>query len=348
METLWYWLLAFMLIMYVLLDGFDLGAGIIHLFVARDDRERRTVLSAIGPVWDGYEVWLIAAGGTLFFAFPAVYAASFSGFYLPLIIILWLLMLRGLGIEFRHQIDHPLWRAFWDAVFALGSIFLSIFFGAALGNIIRGVPLNKEGFFFEPLWTTFTVVPEGGILDWFTATLAAVSFSTLTVHGANFLAVKTEGEIQQRARGAARIALTGVVGFSIIAVIGTLTIRPGLWSNFTAFPAGFVLPFLGVLGLAGMVYYNRTRQDGRALISSLLFIAAMLASTAFGLFPALLPASTDPAFGLTAFNAAAKEYALGIGISWWLVGIVLALAYLTYLEITFRGKVKPPEAGEGY
>src|SRR5947209_15747327 len=152
MPTLWFILVAFMLIMYVLLDGFDLGAGIIHLFVARTNTERRIVLRAIGPVWDGNEVWLIAAGGTLFFTFPLLYASSFSGFYLPLIIVLWLLMGRGIAIELRSRFPNPVWTAFWDGVFALCSVLLAMFFGAALANVVRGVPLDAHGYFFEPLW----------------------------------------------------------------------------------------------------------------------------------------------------------------------------------------------------
>src|ERR671927_1852652 len=139
MPTLWFILVAFMLTMYVLLDGFDLGAGVIHLAAAKTDAERRTIIRAIGPVWDGNEVWLIAAGGTLFFTFPLLYASSFSGFYLPLFIVLWLLMLRGLSIELRGHIADLMWASFWDAVFFLGSSLLAIFFGAALGNVVRGV-----------------------------------------------------------------------------------------------------------------------------------------------------------------------------------------------------------------
>src|SRR5438552_13494434 len=134
MESLWFILVALMLTAYVVLDGFDLGAGIINLFVAKNHDERRLVLRAIGPVWDGNEVWLLAAGGALFFAFPLLYASSFSGFYLPLMVVLWLLMLRGIGIEFRNHINSPVWKPFWDAVFCGASFLLSIFFGAALGN----------------------------------------------------------------------------------------------------------------------------------------------------------------------------------------------------------------------
>src|SRR6266581_2488522 len=180
MPTLWFILVAFTLIMYVLLDGFDLGAGIIHLVAARTDSERRLILRAIGPVWDGNEVWLIAAGATLFFTFPLLYASSFSGFYLPLIMVLWLLMLRGIAIEMRSRIPSPVWSAFWDGVFFLGSALLAIFLGAALGNVIRGVPLNKDATFFEPLWTDFfnPFSPTPGILDWYTVLVGLTALST--------------------------------------------------------------------------------------------------------------------------------------------------------------------------
>jgi cytochrome d ubiquinol oxidase subunit II len=155
METLWFCLVAVMIALYVMLDGFDLGAGVVHLLVAKTEPERRQVIASIGPVWDGNEVWLLAAGGTLYFAFPLLYASSFSGFYLPLMMVLWLLILRGIGLELRNHVDAPLWKSFWDATFALGSTLLAIFFGAALGNVVRGVPLNHDGYFFLALWTNF-------------------------------------------------------------------------------------------------------------------------------------------------------------------------------------------------
>lgn len=220
MEILWFCLVAFMITMYAVLDGFDLGAGILHLLVAKTDGERRTILNAIGPVWDGNEVWLLAAGGTLYFAFPLLYASAFSGFYLPLMIVVWLLILRALGIEFRHQLHHHLWTTFWDAIFTIGSILLAIFFGAALGNVVRGVPLQGDGYFFAPLWTTFTIVPEPGILDWFTVIMGLVSLFTLTNHGANFLALKTEGTLHERACRAAGIAWWGTLLTSAAALAG--------------------------------------------------------------------------------------------------------------------------------
>ena len=205
MATIWFMIVAVMVAMYVLLDGFDIGAGAVHLLIAKNDKERRTVLRAIGPVWDGNEVWLLAAGGTLYFAFPLLYASSFSGFYLPLIIVLWLLMLRGIGIEFRSHLQDGLWTSAFDVIFSVASILLAIFFGAALGNVVRGVPLNADGYFFEPLWTNFRVGVNNGILDWFTVLTGVVALVTLVVHGSLYLATKTEGELNARARKVASV-----------------------------------------------------------------------------------------------------------------------------------------------
>src|SRR5262249_29174477 len=185
METFWFVIVAFVLTVYVILDGFDLGVGIIHHLAGKAEDERRLILRAIGPVWDGNEVWLVVAGGTLFFSFPVLYAISFSGFYLPLMMILWLLMLRAIGIELRGDLDNTLWRQFWDFVFAVASAMLAIFFGVALGNVIRGVPLNADKFFFEPLWTNFLPHGQTGILDWYTALTGGVAFVALAAHGAN-------------------------------------------------------------------------------------------------------------------------------------------------------------------
>src|SRR5512140_2268907 len=147
MGFIWFWLVAIMIVMYVLLDGFDLGVGILHPFIAKTESERNISIRSIGPVWDGNEVWLLAGGGTLYFAFPALYASSFSGFYLPLMVVLWLLILRGISIELRNHVDSAAWKPLWDVVFCFASALLAIFFGAALGNVVRGVPLNAQGEF---------------------------------------------------------------------------------------------------------------------------------------------------------------------------------------------------------
>jgi len=330
-----------MLIMYVILDGFDLGAGIIHLFAARNNQERRTILKAIGPVWDGNEVWLLAAGGVLFFAFPRLYASSFSGFYLPLIMVLWLLMLRGIGIEFRHHIHHPMWESFWDTIFSIASLLLVLFFGAALGNVVRGVPLDENGIFFEPLWTTFTVVPEAGILDWFTVLMGTVAIATLTTHGANFVVMKTEGLLAERARRISHRGALCTAALSVLAIISTFFVRPELWDRYLARPWGFLFPLLGMLALAGMHLFRSRGKDVYAFLSSALFIAGMGGATAFGMYPNVLPASTNSQYNLTIYNTSAGQYGLQVGLIWWLIGLVLTLAYFSYLFYSFRGKVKP-------
>src|ERR1035437_1925516 len=181
MGFVWFWLVAVMIVGYVVLDGFDLGVGVLHLFLVRNEAERQASLHSIGSVWDGNEVWLLAGGGTLYFAFPALYASSFSGFYLPLMMVLWLLILRGIAIEFRNHIQSLVWQPLWDAVFGGASALLAIFFGAALGNVVRGVPLDRSGDFFLPLWTDFTTGKDaGGILDWYTVLIAIAALATLT------------------------------------------------------------------------------------------------------------------------------------------------------------------------
>ncbi len=348
METFWFIALSFMLAMYVVLDGFDLGTGVIHLFAAKGDNQRRTVLNAIGPVWDGNEVWLLAAGGILFFAFPKLYASSFSGFYLPLMIVLWLLVGRAVGIELRKHIDNRLWKSFWDVVFSLSSLLLAVFFGAAMGNVIRGVPLQADGFFFEPLWTTFTVVPEAGILDWFTVLMGLVSLSVLTAHGANFISMKTHDELQLRARKYSSVANWAVLATSILALISVSAIKPEAWSNYSQHAWGYVFPFLGLAGMIGMISFRIRKNDTWAFLSSSAFIIGMLSATAFGLYPEVLPASTNPEYTLTIYNTKAGEYGLQIGLIWWVIGIMLTIGYFVYLFYSFRGKIRVTEETEGY
>ena len=184
MGFVWFWLVAIMIVAYVVLDGFDLGVGILHPFLARTDEDKQLMLRSIGPVWDGNEVWLLAGGGTLYFAFPLLYASAFSGFYLALMIVLWLLIMRGLGVELRMHMEIGVWRAFFDGLFFISGLLLAIFYGAALANVIRGVPLGEDSYFFLPLWTNWRVGPAPGILDWYTVIGGLVALAALSLHGA--------------------------------------------------------------------------------------------------------------------------------------------------------------------
>jgi cytochrome bd ubiquinol oxidase subunit II len=344
-ETLWFVFVALMIAMYVLLDGFDLGAGAIHLVAARDDRERRKIIRAIGPVWDGNEVWLIAGGGTLFFAFPVLYASSFSGFYLPLIIVLWLLMLRGLSIELRGHIGDPMWASFWDAVFFLGSSLLAVFFGAALGNVVRGVPLDADGYFFQPLWTDFNPFSETpGILDPYTVLIGLLALATLIVHGANFIAVKTDGDLNARSRTISRRFTYATVVLTVLATAFTFWVSPWMLDSFNERPYGYVLPLVAIAGLVGMVLFNLRNDDRAAFLSSGAYIIGMLTSTVFGVYPKVLPA-VDPANSLTIYNASASQYGMAVGLVWWSIGMVLAVVYFVIIYRLFRGKVSLEDEG---
>jgi len=334
-----------MIAMYAVLDGFDLGAGIIHLLVARSDLERRLVIRSIGPVWDGNEVWLIASGGVLFFAFPNVYAAAFSGFYLPLMIVLWLLILRGIAIEFRHHIESLVWQPFWDAVFAGASALLAIFFGAALGNVVRGVPLDREGFFFLPLWTDFTIGKEVGILDWYTVMFGLASFFALTVHGALWVAMKTEGALERRCRTVADTAWWAMLGMTVLVVLLSPWMRPHLASRYLGEPWGFVFPLATLAAMVGAKLLNRDSTGLEALLCSSLYVVGILVSAAFGIYPYLLPSNTDPALALTVSNSAASAYGLRVALTWFIPGILLVAIYFIVVYRNVAGKVHLGEDG---
>jgi len=345
MTTLWFALIALMIALYAIFDGFDLGAGILHLFIAKTEDERRTILQTIGPVWDGNEVWLIAAGGTIFFAFPTLYASSFSGFYLPLMLVLWLLILRGTGIEFRKHLSAQIWHHFFDVMFSLSSILLSIVFGEALGNVVRGVPLRVDGYFFEAFWTTFTITPNSGILDWYTVLLGLVSLATLANHGAHFITLKTTGELARRARNISTRLVWVIIALSTIAASATFAIHPQIAARFSDAPIGWIFILLGLGGIGGMLYYTPRKQDLAAFFSSAFFIGGMLASTAFGVYPILLRSSIDESFNLTIQNSAASNYGLGVGIIWWSIGMLFVTAYFVFIYRKFKGKVKLSEEG---
>src|SRR4051794_17920437 len=250
METIWFIVISLMLAVYVVLDGFDFGAGILHLFVARSDPERRTVLASIGPVWDGNEVWLLASGGVLVYAFPRAYSAGFSGFYMPLMMALWLLILRGISIEFRSHEENALWRSFWDGCLAFASCLMAVILGAALGNVIRGVPLDATGFFAGPLFTDFRPGPEPGVLDWYTVLIGVFALLTLAGHGALYLVWKTGGPVQERSRAAAGRLWIAVTLAGVAATFATSQVQPALYAALLTRPWSLLLVALFVAGLA--------------------------------------------------------------------------------------------------
>lgn len=343
METLWFWIVAAMLAAYATLDGFDLGAGIIYLFVARTDEERRAVLASIGPVWDGNEVWLIAGGAILFLAFPTLYASSFSGFYLPLMIVLWLLMLRGISLEFRNHLDSPVWAPGWDVVFAGASAALAVFYGAAIGNVIRGVPLDNSGYFFLPLWTNFRVGKEVGILDWFTIIVGLATLFAMGEHGALWVAMKTEGELETRCRRVAGLGWWAVLLFTALVATISPIVQPHLLDQVFNHPWGCVFPALAIASLFGMRHFNTSVTGKYAFVFSCMYMAGIAASTAFGVFPYVLPSTLNPSLSLTVYNSAAPLHSLEIGLAWFVPALILAVVYMFVVYRSFAGKVRHEE-----
>src|SRR5882757_77988 len=339
MVSLWYWIIVVTITAYVVLDGFDLGAGAIYLAIAKTDEERRRVLASIGPVWDGNEVWLLAAGGTLYFTFPQLYASSLSGFYLPLMMVLWLLILRGIGIEFRAHVQNQIWQTFFDLVFSGSSILLAVFFGVAIGNVVRGVPLDATGYFFEPLWTNFQLSAHPGILDWYTILIGALALVTLIAHGSLSVAVKTDEDLGRRARGVALLCWPLQFFLTCSSLVATYFIRPDLLANYQRHMIGLLVPIVVFASLAVMLWANPKGKEKLAFMASSLYITFMMGGAAFALYPVVLPAR-DPHYSLTIYNTAAGSHGLSVGLVWWALGFVLTTAYFVFLYRMFRGKVQ--------
>jgi len=348
MGFIWFWLVAVMIVGYVVLDGFDLGVGVLHLFLPRTEPERRAVLASIGPVWDGNEVWLLAGGGTLYFAFPLLYASAFSGFYLPLMIVLWLLILRGVSLELRNHIEVGVWRALLDGLFGLSSALLTIFFGAALANVLRGVPLQADGYFFLPLWTNWQPGVHPGILDWYTVIGGLVALVALTLHGALWLTIKTSGALAQRARNIVTPLWIVLVALTLVSLAATVAVRPVSLNNYFSYPATFIVPIGVVASLAGIFLFNRSPrnpQPVKAFLSSCLYLFFMLAGACWGLYPTLLPATTGADRDITLLSAISGPHTLAVGLGWWGFGMVLAVTYVIFVYSKFRGKVDLHSSG---
>ncbi len=347
MATVWFAIISLMLATYVVLDGFDFGVGILHLFITKTENERQTMFAAIGPVWDGNEVWLLATGGSLVFAFPRVYAAAFSGYYLALMMVLWLLILRGTSIEFRSHQENHLWRSFWDGVFAFSSCCLAIVLGAAFGTVIRGVPIDETGYFSGPLFTDFRIGTHPGILDWYTVLVGVFSLLTLAAHGATYLLYKTSGDIRDRSRKTASALWIAVVGVGALTTFSTWQVRPGLYLNLLKHPLGWFLIAITFGGLASVFASLRRKNEISPFVASSTFLVGILGATAAGLFPNILTSTVSPTFSMTVANSASGHHGLQVGLVWWTPALLLAIVYFTYLFRSFRGKVIVDEGGHG-
>ena len=330
MTTIWFMILAGLLIGYAVLDGFDLGAGALHLWLARTDDERRIVLNAIAPVWDGNEVWLIAWGAALFLVFPRAFAVVFSGFYLPLMITLWLLMGRGIAIEFRHHLSDPLWRAAWDLIFSISSLLLAVLYGVAVGNVLTGVPINDQGYF-------------QGLFDWmlnpYALLLGLFSVVILAAHGAAYLSLKAGGALQARARTFAVRLWPVLLALAVAVTLATFATQRQMLKNFMTAPVLLIVPLFAALFVFLMRRFFKRRDDGSAFLSSCGLICALLVSTAIGLYPYLLLSKPHLERSLTIANAGAAPGGLLVAALWMIPGVILLTIYQGFVYRMFKGKV---------
>ncbi|WP_452226177.1 cytochrome d ubiquinol oxidase subunit II [Lacinutrix cladophorae] len=357
MELFWYIVLMTMLAVYVILDGYDFGAGIIHLFFAKKEKDKKAITNAIGPFWDANEVWLIASGGVLFFAFPTLYASSFSGFYLPLMMILWLLIFRAIGLELRGQIHNKMWETIWDKAFGISSLLLALFFGVALGNVVRGVNLggvvdgvstHEAHYFFLPLWNpTFSPQAEQlGILDWFTVLLGVVGVVALTIHGANWIIFKTNSDLNEKLKRVVFNLNFVLFALVVISLLVWHVIEPKPFHNFLDKPWLWIFPIITFIGLFGLFKVKSFQKHGKGFLFSSLFLAGGLASTVASIFPKVLPSTNSINPDLTLYNVAAHEYGLSVGVYWFAIAVVLVAIYMVIQYRVFKGKMDDVGYGE--
>jgi len=329
LNTVWFLLIGVLLVGYAILDGFDLGVGVLHLF-AQDDHERRLYINAIGPVWDGNEVWLLTGGGAMFAAFPVVYATIFSGFYLAMMLLLVALIFRAVSMEFRGQVDHPGWRKVWDWTFGLGSLTAALLFGVALGNVFRGLPITADG----TLDVAFL-----SLLNPYSLLIGLVTLTVFTMHGAAFLALKTEGELRRRmARWTAGAWGVAVLLYAI-ATVATWQVSPFLMEGLASNPLLWLLVL--VLTAATITIPISVRSQGflRTFLASALMIASMIGLMGLGLYPRMAPSSIDPSYSLTIYNASSSPKTLTVMLVIALIGMPLVIGYTALIYRVFLGKV---------
>ncbi len=335
LQIIWFVLVVVLLVGYTVLDGFDLGSGFWHLFTKKDE-ERRTVFNAIGPFWDGNEVWLITGGGALFAAFPPVYATVFSGFYLALMLVLFGLIFRAVSIEFRSQEESPLWRKSWDVAFAVGSILPALLYGVAMGNLIRGIPLSEGGDYIGSFFA---------LLNPYSLLIGLVGLAMFIHQGATYLMMKTEGELEQRTFGWSKISVGVYCVLFLVGTIVTAITQPQVLTNYQSVPILYLLPVLSaaLILLSGM--YAWKKNGLLAFLTSSGSIVTIWLTVAAGMFPNFVPASNNPDFSLTLANSSSSEYTLSWMLAIALVGMPLVLGYTFWVYYTFRGKVS---GDEGY
>jgi cytochrome bd ubiquinol oxidase subunit II len=333
LNTIWFWLIAVLIIGYAILDGFDFGVGILSLF-GRDEKERRIHFNAIGPVWDGNEVWLITGGGALFAAFPVVYATVFSGFYLALMLLLVALIFRAVSFEFRNKVESSKWRRTWDYAFGFGSLLPAVLFGVSVGNILRGIPIDSNGNF---LGTFF------GLLNPYSLCVGLLSAVLFSMHGALYLATKSDGTLRDRCRQWATHLWMVYVLLYVLCTVWTWLASPFLFEKSTTNPMFYLFLIMLVGALVSLPVLMKSGKFSHAFTASSLAIAMMLGQMALSLYPRLVPSSVDLNYSLTIFNASSSPLTLQTMFVIALVGIPIVVAYSVFIHRVFRGKVEITE-----
>lgn len=356
MEIFWFIIISIILVIFFILDGYDFGVGIIHLFFAKKENDKKVIAKSAGLFWDSNEVWLVVAGGMLFMAFPTYYASVFSGFYLPLIMVLWLIILRAISLEFRSQFNAQMWKDMWDKIFGVSSLLLALFFGIALGNIVRGVNLGgvengiskyEAHYFFLPLWdSSFSpgnVHP--GVIDWFTLTIGLIAIIVLAIHGANWIILKTNSSINNKLKSVVFNLNIGLLVLTIFSLSIWYIVNPAHLKNFIDKPYLIIFPLIYLVGITGLFFVKKLQKDIHGFILSTLVIIGGITSSLASIFPVVLPSTNEVNESLTIYNTAAGEYSLSIALGWGIVGFILLFVYLVVQKRLLGGKIDDMDYG---
>ena len=330
LHTIWFLLIGVLFTGYAMLDGFDLGVGALHLFT-RDDTERRIMINAIGPVWDGNEVWLVTGGGALFAAFPNVYATVFSGFYLAFVLLLVSLIFRAVAIEFRSKQPMRWWRQMWDVGFSVGSIGSSLIIGVAMGNIAWGIPLDDRGEYLGKLF---------GLLRPYPLMLGVTTVAMFMMHGAIYALMKTEGSLHTKLRGWINNCIIFFIMCYAITTMATLLYVPHMAARVRANPWLFSIALVNMLAIANIPRSIHFGRDHRAFVSSCVAMIALMANFGLEMYPNLVLSNPNPENSLNIYNASSSDKTLGIMLNIAIIGIPVVLAYTVSIYWIFRGKVK--------
>lgn len=348
MIATWYGIVSFMLIVYVVLDGRNFGAGMLHWLVTRTPEERRQAIAAIGPLWSWHEVWLVGFGGVLVAVFPRLMASAFAGYYLALFLILWGLILRGISLEVGGHINDRLWQGFWDFVFVFANFLLAILFGAAAGNVARGVPLDAQGNFSMAFFTNFGVRGYVGLLDWYTISIAIFVAVILAAHGATYLTLKTEGPVHERSSTWAKYLWVAVAPLFLIISIESWVVRPDLPGEAIYNPFCWLGLLVVIASTITLISGLSTHREMRAFVGSNLLLVGLLATGSAAIFPVMLYSTLAPENSLTAYAVAASPRALLLASIWWPVGFALAVIYFVFISRRYAGKVSIQRDTQGF